>query len=166
MPAFFGLEFWKFDNPELWAAIGLLTFLLIVWKFGGFKKAMGALDAKAEVIQANLDEAARLRPSFGEGLAGRLGLSRRFRLHLLGAGDGAADGRFPFVEDLPDARREHLRHQHVEDGEQDHQIGDLPRPVLELELRQTTRRLVGDGGVVRLTDSRSILLGGPFDRVG
>lgn len=61
MPAFFGLEFWTFANPELWAAIGLLVFLLIVWKFGGFKKAMGALDAKAEAIQHNLDEAARLR---------------------------------------------------------------------------------------------------------
>lgn len=61
MPAFFGLEFWTFSNPELWAAIGLVVFLLIVWKFGGFKKAMGALDAKAQAIQTNLDEAARLR---------------------------------------------------------------------------------------------------------
>jgi F-type H+-transporting ATPase subunit b len=61
MPAFLQLEFWKFDNPELWAAIGLITFLFIVWIAGGFKKAFGALDAKAEAIQHNLDEAARLR---------------------------------------------------------------------------------------------------------
>ena len=61
MPAFFELDFWNFGNPELWATIGLFTFLLIVWKAGGFKKVSGALDAKAETIQHNLDEAARLR---------------------------------------------------------------------------------------------------------
>ena len=61
MPAFFSFEFWTFSNPELWAAIGLVAFLLIVWKFGGFAKAMGALDSKAQAIQHNLDEAARLR---------------------------------------------------------------------------------------------------------
>lgn len=61
MPAFFELEFWKFDNPELWAAIGVVSFLLIVWLAGGFKIAAGMLDAKAKTIQDNLDEAARLR---------------------------------------------------------------------------------------------------------
>jgi F-type H+-transporting ATPase subunit b len=61
MPAFFSLEFWNWSNPELWATIGLVCFLLIVWIAGGFKKAMGALDAKAQTIQHNLDEAAHLR---------------------------------------------------------------------------------------------------------
>src|ERR1700761_2937091 len=61
MPAFFSLEFWNWSNPELWATIGLISFLLIVWLVGGFKKAFGGLDAKAEAIQHNLDEAARLR---------------------------------------------------------------------------------------------------------
>jgi F-type H+-transporting ATPase subunit b len=61
MPAFFELEFWKFDNPELWVAAGLILFLAVVWFAGGFKTAMSLLDAKAATIQADLDEAARLR---------------------------------------------------------------------------------------------------------
>lgn len=61
MPAFFELEFWSFANPELWVAIGLILFLAVVWFAGGFKFALGALDAKAATIKADLEEAARLR---------------------------------------------------------------------------------------------------------
>jgi F-type H+-transporting ATPase subunit b len=61
MPAFFELEFWKLDNPELWVAVGLIAFLAILYFAGGFRMALGALDAKAAKIQADLDEAARLR---------------------------------------------------------------------------------------------------------
>jgi F-type H+-transporting ATPase subunit b len=61
MPAFLELEFWKFDNPELWVAVGLILFLAILWFAGAFKMAMGALDSKASAIQQDLDEAARLR---------------------------------------------------------------------------------------------------------
>jgi F-type H+-transporting ATPase subunit b len=61
MPAFLELEFWKLDNPELWVAIGLICFLAVVWFAGGFKIALGALDAKAAKIQHDLEEAARLR---------------------------------------------------------------------------------------------------------
>jgi len=61
MPSFLTGEFYSWANPETWAAIGLVTFLLIVWWVGGFRKAMGVLDTKAEAIQHNLDEAARLR---------------------------------------------------------------------------------------------------------
>jgi F-type H+-transporting ATPase subunit b len=61
MPAFFEAEFWNLANPELWVAIGFIAFLAIVWFAGGFKVAMGALDSKAATIQADLDEAARIR---------------------------------------------------------------------------------------------------------
>jgi F-type H+-transporting ATPase subunit b len=61
MPAFFEGEFWSFANPELWVAIGLLVFLAIIYLSGGFRLALGALDSKAATIQANLDEAAKLR---------------------------------------------------------------------------------------------------------
>jgi F-type H+-transporting ATPase subunit b len=61
MPAFLTAEFYSLANPETWAAIGVISFLLIVWLVGGFKKAAGMLDAKAKTIQDNLDEAARLR---------------------------------------------------------------------------------------------------------
>jgi F-type H+-transporting ATPase subunit b len=61
MPAFFDLEFWSFANPELWVAIGLILFLGVVWYAGGFKFALGALDAKAATIQHDLEEAARIR---------------------------------------------------------------------------------------------------------
>jgi F-type H+-transporting ATPase subunit b len=81
MPAFFELEFWKFDNPELWAAIGLVTFLAIVWMVGGFRKAMGALDAKAQGIQHNLDEAAHLRAE-AEAMLERIRQERAETEHL------------------------------------------------------------------------------------
>ena len=61
MPAFFDLEFWSIANPELWVAIGLILFLGVVWYAGGFKFALGALDAKAATIQHDLEEAARIR---------------------------------------------------------------------------------------------------------
>jgi F-type H+-transporting ATPase subunit b len=61
MPAFFDLEFWSLANPELWVAIGLILFLGVVWYAGGFKFALGALDAKAATIQHDLEEAARIR---------------------------------------------------------------------------------------------------------
>ncbi len=61
MPAFLDLEFWRLDNPELWVAVGLILFLGIVWRAGGFRTAFGHLDGKAAKIQQDLDEAARLR---------------------------------------------------------------------------------------------------------
>lgn len=61
MPSFFEAEFWSLQNPELWAGVGLILFLAVVWLGGGFKTAFGMLDAKAATIQADLEEAARLR---------------------------------------------------------------------------------------------------------
>lgn len=61
MPAFFEAEFWSLANPELWVGVGMLVFLAILWKAGAFKMVGGALDAKAQKIQADLDEAARIR---------------------------------------------------------------------------------------------------------
>lgn len=61
MPAFFELEFWKLSNPELWVGVGVILFLLVVWLAGGFKIAAAGLDAKADKIKADLDEAARIR---------------------------------------------------------------------------------------------------------
>lgn len=60
MPAFFEGHFWDLTNPEFWVGVGLLIFLgIVVWKAG--KLIAGMLDGKATEIQANLDEAARLR---------------------------------------------------------------------------------------------------------
>jgi F-type H+-transporting ATPase subunit b len=61
MPAFFNAEFWSFSNPELWVGVGLLLFIAVVVRAGVPKMVAGMLDAKAATIQANLDEAARLR---------------------------------------------------------------------------------------------------------
>lgn len=61
MPAFFEAEFWNFSNPELWVGVGLLVFFgILVWA-GVPKLIAGILDGKAATIQADLDEAARLR---------------------------------------------------------------------------------------------------------
>ena len=61
MPAFFDPYFWSFSNAELWVGVGLVIFFAILFAVGAFKKVGQALDAKAADIQANLDEAARLR---------------------------------------------------------------------------------------------------------
>lgn len=61
MPAFFSAEFWNFSNPELWVGVGLLLFFgILVWA-GVPRLVAGMLDSKAATIQADLDEAARLR---------------------------------------------------------------------------------------------------------
>lgn len=48
-------------SPENWVGWGVIVFLGIVIYVGGFKKVAAALDAKSATIQADLDEAARLR---------------------------------------------------------------------------------------------------------
>jgi F-type H+-transporting ATPase subunit b len=60
MPAFFHAEFWSLTNPEFWVGVGLLAFFGIVW-WKARAMIAGMLDAKGAAIQANLDEAARLR---------------------------------------------------------------------------------------------------------
>ena len=62
MPAFleFG-HFYSLSNPELWVGIGLLIFFgILIWA-GVHKLVATQLDAKGAAIQAELDEAARLR---------------------------------------------------------------------------------------------------------
>jgi F-type H+-transporting ATPase subunit b len=61
MPAFLTLEFYNLAEPELWAAIGLILFFVIVVVAGVPKLVAAQLDAKAARIQSELDEATRLR---------------------------------------------------------------------------------------------------------
>lgn len=61
MPAFLTGEFWDLANAELWVGVGLLIFLGIVVLMGAPRKIAAALDSKAATIQADLDEAARIR---------------------------------------------------------------------------------------------------------
>ena len=58
---FFNPHLYSLDNPELWVAVGLIAFFAIVVVVGVPKLVAGQLDAKAAKIQAELDEAARLR---------------------------------------------------------------------------------------------------------
>jgi F-type H+-transporting ATPase subunit b len=55
----------EFLNPaeaEFWVGIGLLIFLsIVIFVAKAPRKLAGALDAQAQAIQANLDEAARIR---------------------------------------------------------------------------------------------------------
>lgn len=48
-------------SPENWVGWGVIVFLGIVVFVGGFKKVAASLDEKSATIQADLDEAARLR---------------------------------------------------------------------------------------------------------
>lgn len=61
MPAFFEAEFWSLSNPEFWVGVGLVAFIVIVFLAKAPQMIAGTLDAKAAKIQADLDEAARLR---------------------------------------------------------------------------------------------------------
>ena len=61
MPHFLDPHMYSLDNPELWVGIGLLIFFGILIVAGVPKLVGGQLDAKAAKIQADLDEAARLR---------------------------------------------------------------------------------------------------------
>jgi len=70
MPAFFETAFWSAANTELWVAVGMILFLGVVYLAGGFKTAMGVLDAKSAKIQADLDEAAQIRAEAEAMLAG------------------------------------------------------------------------------------------------
>lgn len=61
MPAFFRGEFWNLSNAEFWVFVGLLIFFGIVIMAKAHKTIAAALDGQAAKIQAELDEAARLR---------------------------------------------------------------------------------------------------------
>jgi F-type H+-transporting ATPase subunit b len=61
MPALFEAEFWNFANPEFWVGVGLVLFFAILVFAGVPRLIGGVLDGKAAKIQADLDEAARLR---------------------------------------------------------------------------------------------------------
>ena len=61
MNMFFEEGFFGLESAELWVGIGLVLFLAICVFTGAFKLLGSALDAKAAKIQAELDEAARLR---------------------------------------------------------------------------------------------------------
>jgi F-type H+-transporting ATPase subunit b len=49
------------SDPEFWVAVAFVVFLGIVWKVGGFSSLTSGLDARGKRIQAELDEAKRLR---------------------------------------------------------------------------------------------------------
>ena len=59
---FFDPHLYDLSNAELWVAAGLLLFFGILIFTGAFKMVGAALDDKANKIQSELDEAARLRP--------------------------------------------------------------------------------------------------------
>jgi len=58
---FFNPHLYDLANPELWVAVGLIIFFVIVAVAGVPKLIAGVLDGKAAKIQSELDEAARLR---------------------------------------------------------------------------------------------------------
>lgn len=61
MPAYLHAEFWDFANPELWVGVGLLIFFAVVIAAGAPKAIAANLDAQAQTIRDNLEEAARIR---------------------------------------------------------------------------------------------------------
>ena len=50
-----------FYTPEFWVAVAFLIFMAIVWRAGGFNAMLSGLDSRGKRIQAELDEARRLR---------------------------------------------------------------------------------------------------------
>ena len=58
-----------FSEPEFWVAVAFVIFLAIVWKVGGLNAIVEGLDARGKRIQAELDEAKRLREEASQVLA-------------------------------------------------------------------------------------------------
>lgn len=61
MPKFFDPSFWSLSSADFWVGVGLVLFFAIVVMAKAPKALTGALDGQAAKIQAELDEAARLR---------------------------------------------------------------------------------------------------------
>jgi F-type H+-transporting ATPase subunit b len=61
MPAFFEAAFWDINNPEFWVGVGLVLFFIVAVMAKAPALIAGMLDAKANKIRADLDEAARIR---------------------------------------------------------------------------------------------------------
>lgn len=58
-----------FHDPEFWVAVAFIVFLAVVWYVGGFATMMSGLDSRGKRIQAELDEAKRLREEAASVLA-------------------------------------------------------------------------------------------------
>jgi len=58
-----------FFDPETWVAIAFVILMVVFGYLGGFKKAMTALDHRAERIKAELDDATRLKQEAAKVLA-------------------------------------------------------------------------------------------------
>ena len=58
-----------FTEAEFWVAVSFFIFVGIVWYVGGFKALFEGLDHRGKRIQAELDEAKRLRDEAAQVLA-------------------------------------------------------------------------------------------------
>jgi F-type H+-transporting ATPase subunit b len=56
-------------EAEFWVAVAFVIFVAILWKAGAFKQITDALDHRGKRIQAELDEAKRLREEAAQVLA-------------------------------------------------------------------------------------------------
>ena len=57
------------DATTIVAFVALIVFLIFVWWVGGFKLIFGALDKRADIIRAQLEEAKSLREAAAKALA-------------------------------------------------------------------------------------------------
>jgi F-type H+-transporting ATPase subunit b len=58
-----------FFDPETWVAVAFVILMVVLGYLGVFKKAMAALDHRAERIKAELDDAMRLKQEAAKVLA-------------------------------------------------------------------------------------------------
>ena len=56
-------------EPEFWVAVSFVIFFAIAWKAGAFTALIHGLDARGKRVQAELDEAKRLREQAAQVLA-------------------------------------------------------------------------------------------------
>lgn len=57
------------QDPEFWVAVAFLVFMVLIWRVGGFSSLGSGLDARGKRIQAELNEARRLREEAARVLA-------------------------------------------------------------------------------------------------
>jgi F-type H+-transporting ATPase subunit b len=82
-----------FFEAEFWVAVAFAIFAAILWKAGAFRQMTDALDQRGKRIQAELDEAKRLREEAAKVLAGyqtRRGEAEREAQDILAAAQDEA----------------------------------------------------------------------------
>lgn len=146
MPKFLDAYFWSISNPDFWVGAGLIIFFGILIVAGAPKAIAAALDGKATRIQADLDEAARLRAEAeallteirAEKVVAEAQAAEMLRAAETDARNMEADAKVRLEETL--ARRQALAERRIAQAE-NQAAADVKAAAADLAVRQTEQIL-------------------------